>query len=163
LQDYARLLGSDCAFFLENGARLAVGKGDIFSPLPLRRQFTILKSAEQPATTYGIVIIKPSFSISTAEAYKSVTPNAGRPSLEKLLQLPVEQWRGNIENDFEKSLHEKYPQIEEIKNELYGQGALYASLSGSGSAIYGIFKRTPALSAIQTFKKCEIFYSNLKI
>ncbi|MDR0763256.1 MAG: hypothetical protein LBF01_02015 [Bacteroidales bacterium] len=179
LQDYARLLGSDCAFFLEDGGRLASGKGDIFSPLPMRSQRANCATAEHDAGTntdstagvkwfkgksaehladanadrtyacsgyadaadvYDVVVVKPPFSISTAEAYKSVTPDASRPSLAELLQLPLEQWCGKIENDFEKPLREKYPQIEEIKNELYKCGALYASLSGSGSAIYGIFK-----------------------
>jgi 4-diphosphocytidyl-2-C-methyl-D-erythritol kinase len=138
LQDCARLLGSDCAFFFEDGVRLASGRGDVFSPLPVR---------SRSANTYDVIVVKPPFSVSTAEAYRSVTPNANRVPLTELLQLPVEQWRGKVENDFENSLREKYPQIEEIKNALYQSGALYASLSGSGSAVYGIFTLSGDTSA----------------
>jgi 4-diphosphocytidyl-2-C-methyl-D-erythritol kinase len=140
LQELCRMLGSDCAFFLEDSARMASGRGDVFSDFP-KQQFELSQSelSQSPKKVYDIVIIKPSFSISTAEAYKNVIPNSTRTELKELLKLPIEQWKDNIENDFEYSLKEKYPQISEIKNELYNSGAIYASLSGSGSAIYGIF------------------------
>ncbi|MDR0618355.1 MAG: 4-(cytidine 5'-diphospho)-2-C-methyl-D-erythritol kinase [Bacteroidales bacterium] len=164
LQNHVRLLGSDCAFFLENGKRIANGRGDYFTAF----------ERCTPANIYDVVVIKPSFSISTAEAYESVIPDANRPSLTEFLRLPLEQWRNNIENDFEKFLREKYPQIEEIKNELYEKGALYASLSGSGSAIYGIFEHgcsprfnaaitADATSAIPALAGCRIFYCFLEI
>jgi len=127
LQDLARRLGSDCAFFIENKPVLASGRGDRFEPLDL------------DLTGYRIEIMVPPVHVSTPEAYGMVTPRKPERLLREVIQLPVREWKGNLVNDFEEPVMKKYPLIREAKEELYHRGALYASMSGSGSAVYGIF------------------------
>ncbi|MCD6355303.1 MAG: 4-(cytidine 5'-diphospho)-2-C-methyl-D-erythritol kinase [Prolixibacteraceae bacterium] len=131
LAGYARRLGADCLFFLTNKPVLATGIGDFFQSISLN------------LSSYKIVIVKPPFGVSTPEAYKNVTLSKPHFSLNKLNAIPVEEWKKFVENDFEKTVFKKYPPVEEIKNELYRMGAVFASLSGSGSAVYGIFCRLP--------------------
>jgi len=92
-----------------------------------------------------IVIVFPNIHISTQWAYNSVQPEGKPESLIDLIALPIDQWKKRICNDFETIVFEKYPQIQKIKEELYSQGAIYASLSGSGSAVYGLFNQKPDL------------------
>jgi 4-diphosphocytidyl-2-C-methyl-D-erythritol kinase len=125
---YASLLGSDCAFFIRNKPSLASGRGEI------------LKEIELDLTGLYIAVVKPSFSISTSEAYSGVRPGLPGCRLTENMKLPVEQWKGNITNDFENHIFLKHPDLAQIKEKLYLSGAVYASMSGSGSAIYGIFK-----------------------
>lgn len=127
LTDLATEIGADCPFFLRNRPVLASGIGNVFTPCPLS-----LKG-------YGLVVVKPSLSVSTAEAYSRVVPSEPEISLCERLQMPIEKWRMSVKNDFEESVCMHYPVISRIKNELYRQGAVYASMSGSGSAVYGIF------------------------
>ena len=87
-----------------------------------------------------IKIEKPPVFVSTAEAYKGVVPKKSNIGLQELLSMPVESWKNNIVNDFEESIFKKYPVIEEYKNKMYEQGAIYAAMSGSGSAVFGIFR-----------------------
>lgn len=126
-QDFARALGSDCAFFIENKPMYCYGKGDEFENIALR------------LTGKWIVLVNPGLHISTAEAYAGVIPKVPATNLRTLLQLPLDQWKGKIVNDFEKSLFPRYPILAEYKQELYDLGARYASMSGSGSTLYGIF------------------------
>ncbi|MBO0934750.1 4-(cytidine 5'-diphospho)-2-C-methyl-D-erythritol kinase [Fibrella aquatilis] len=130
-EDYARELGSDCAFFIQNKPQYCIEKGDIFEPIDLD-----LKGLY-------ILLVYPNLAISTAEAYAGVTPRQPITPLRTLLEAPIEQWRGTVHNDFEDSLFPKYPLLAEIKAQLYDAGALYASLSGSGSTLYGIFSAPP--------------------
>jgi 4-diphosphocytidyl-2-C-methyl-D-erythritol kinase len=125
---YASMLGSDCAFFIENKPSLATGRGEI------------LKEIELDLSGLHIVVVKPSFNISTSEAYSGVKPGLPGCRLNENMKLPVEQWKGNITNDFENHILLKHPELAQIKEKLYLSGAVYASLSGSGSAVYGIFK-----------------------
>ncbi|MPR33500.1 4-(cytidine 5'-diphospho)-2-C-methyl-D-erythritol kinase [Salmonirosea aquatica] len=126
-QDYARTLGSDCAFFIENKPMYCFGKGDQFEEIALR------------LTGKWVVLVNPGLHISTAEAYAGITPRKPDTDLRKLLQQPLDQWKGQVVNDFEESLFPKYPVLDEYKQKLYGLGAHYASMSGSGSTLYGIF------------------------
>ncbi len=126
LKEYASLLGSDVAFFIDNAPAYATGKGEILQPLDL------------DLSHKTISVFKPDFSISTAEAYAHVTPQAHRPDLRKLSQLPIPEWKKWIVNNFEKSLFQRYPILQEIKDKFYELGADYASLSGSGSALFAI-------------------------
>lgn len=137
LQYYARQLGSDCAFFINNNPVFACGRGDEFSAISLD-----LKN-------YFLVLITPEIHINTAEAYSNVSPVKPLFSLRKNIQLPIEQWKNCIHNDFEISVCKKYAEIKTIKEELYSFGATYASMSGSGSSVYGIFKSTPDMQAMQ--------------
>jgi 4-diphosphocytidyl-2-C-methyl-D-erythritol kinase len=130
-QDYARTLGSDCAFFIENKPTYCYGKGDQFEEIPLR------------LTGKWIVLVNPGLHIATAEAYARVRPARPATDLRELLQLPIAGWRTTVVNDFEASLFPGYPQLSAIKDKLYELGALYASMSGSGSTVYGIFENEP--------------------
>ncbi len=130
-QDYARLLGSDCAFFIENIPMYCFGKGDQFEEIPLR------------LTGKWIVLVNPGLHISTAEAYAGVTPQTPKEDLRELLKSPVGQWRDFVVNDFEKNLFKNHSVLPQIKKKLYDLGAQYASMSGSGSTLYGIFDQEP--------------------
>ena len=127
-QDYARQLGSDCPFFIENTPVLASGKGDKF------------EKANVDLSNYHIVIVKPDVHVNTTEAYSLIKPENKSVSLHEIISLPVEKWKNNLINDFEEIIFLKHPEIKTIKNRFYELGAVYASMSGSGSAVYGIFK-----------------------
>jgi len=128
LENYARQLGSDCAFFVQNKPVIATERGDIFTP------------AAPSLRGYNCMIVYPGIHITTAEAYGSITPKEPAYDLEELLQQPVEAWKGKLQNDFEAALFPKYPVLPLIKEQLYAAGAAYASMTGSGSAMYGLFK-----------------------
>lgn len=127
LEEYARKLGSDCAFFIQNKPVYAVEKGDIFESISL------------DLTGYTCAIVYPSLHITTAEAYRNVVPKTPSHNLPDLLQSPIATWRDKVQNDFEQALFPKYPELAKIKESMYQAGALYASMTGSGSAVYGIF------------------------
>jgi 4-diphosphocytidyl-2-C-methyl-D-erythritol kinase len=131
LEKYAAMLGADCPVFIKNKPIFATGTGNVFTPIELS------------LNGYFLLLIKPDIHISTPEAYSLVNPEKPLLSLIDLIQRPVSEWKGSIKNDFEKSVFAKYPQIEAIKNKMYDMGAMYASMSGSGSSIYGIFQSTP--------------------
>ena len=133
-QDYARRLGSDCAFFIENKAVFAFEKGDYFEPIDLS-----LKGK-------WIVMINPGIHISTIEAYSGVKPGKPESDLRNLLKEPIASWKSTIKNDFEVTILKKYPLLEKIKQNLYDSGAAYAAMSGSGSTLYGIFEEEIDLS-----------------
>ncbi|MCC8186714.1 MAG: 4-(cytidine 5'-diphospho)-2-C-methyl-D-erythritol kinase [Bacteroides sp.] len=127
MERYASTLGADCAFFIRNSPALAKGIGNEFSPLSLS-----LKG-------YGICIIKPDIFVSTREAFALVRPHVLQQSLQQIISRPLEEWKHYLVNDFEESVFPQYPQIAAIKEFLYEQGAIYASMSGSGSSVFGIF------------------------
>ncbi|GAB3897315.1 4-(cytidine 5'-diphospho)-2-C-methyl-D-erythritol kinase [Spirosoma agri] len=134
LQAYARRLGSDCAFFIENRPVYCVEKGDVFEEIAL------------DLSGYYLLLVYPNLAISTAEAYANVRPKLPAQSLREQLQKPIETWRDAVHNDFETSLFPTYPILAEIKQTLYGLGAVYASMSGSGSTVYGIFDAPPLVT-----------------
>ncbi len=127
--EIASKIGADCAFFIQNKAIMAKGIGNIFSEVSL------------DLTGYYIVIVKPGFGISTKEAYSGVRINKKALNLEEIIAHPVNQWKELLTNDFETHILLKYPGIKAIKQELYNCGAVYASMSGSGSAVYGLFDK----------------------
>lgn len=133
LRKYASTLGSDCSFFINDKPMLGSGRGEILSEtsISLKGKFLIL--------------IKPDIHVSTAEAYSGVIPKQPAHDIKEILELPITDWKHKLKNDFEESVFKRYPQIEVIKNELYNQGALYASMSGSGAAVFGIFDSRPDL------------------
>jgi 4-diphosphocytidyl-2-C-methyl-D-erythritol kinase len=124
-------LGSDCPFFIENKPTLCTGKGDEFSTIEIS-----LKDK-------WIILVNPGIAISTAEAYSGVVPTAPLYDLRESLAAPVSEWKQTISNDFELSLFPRYPILQQLKNQLYDLGATYASMSGSGSTMYGIFEDEP--------------------
>ncbi len=127
---FAARLGSDSPFFVEDVPMMGSGRGEILSPTTLS-----LKG-------YFLVLIKPPIHVSTAEAYANITPALPYTPLSEVIALPVSEWKNKLVNDFEKSVFEKFPAIERIKNTLYEQGALYACMSGSGSSVFGVFTST---------------------
>lgn len=130
MEDYAARLGADCAFFIQDRPVFATGIGNIMTPVELS-----LKGMY-------IVLVKPNISISTKEAYSKVNPHHPSQSLTELIKYPIEEWKNIIVNDFESSIFIAHPEIAAIKDKLYDMGAIYASMSGSGSAVYGIFKES---------------------
>ena len=128
MENYARKLGSDCAFFIQNRPKYCVGKGDEFSEIGL------------DLSDKFIVLINPNIHISTAEAYAGVKPMKTEIDLKEILQKPVNQWVNIVTNDFEHHLLPKYPIISTIKEQLYANGSVYASMTGSGSTVFGIFE-----------------------
>jgi 4-diphosphocytidyl-2-C-methyl-D-erythritol kinase len=127
LESYARRLGADCAFFIQNQPRLALEKGDVFEDISLNLAGTTC------------VVVYPGLHISTAEAYARIVPKAPKMPLRAALAQPISTWRDTVSNDFETALTPTYPVLADIKQQLYAAGATYASLSGSGSAVYGLF------------------------
>lgn len=129
LLDYASRLGSDCPFFIADQPMIGRGRGEILSPA-----LVSLKG-------YQVILVKPGISISTAEAYADVSPKLVAFPIEKTLALPVKEWKGKLKNVFEKSVFEKHPLIAQLKEQMYSLGAGYASMSGSGSCVFGIFEK----------------------
>jgi 4-diphosphocytidyl-2-C-methyl-D-erythritol kinase len=127
LQRYASMLGSDCAFFITKHPMMGRGKGDLLSPIGVTLKDKYL------------VVIKPAIHVSTAEAYSRVKPAQQTTTLAEILKQDISTWKDLLVNDFEASVFNVHPQIGEIKQELYKQGALYACMSGSGSSVFGIF------------------------
>lgn len=136
LEDYAARLGADCAFFIRNKPTLAFERGDVFASIDLQLEGK------------HIVVLKPEDAVNTAEAYAGVTPKLPETNLKQLLEeLPITEWKNQVQNDFEQSIFPKHPAIEALKVHMYARGAQYASMSGSGSAVFGIFKEEPQLQA----------------
>lgn len=132
LEAIAAELGADCPFFIKSRPCYATGIGEIMQPIDLR------------LGEYWIVIVKPPVSVSTKEAFAGISP--WQPEIccrEIVTQYKIEDWRGLLENDFEKTIFPLHPELKEIKERLYGYGAVYAAMSGSGSALFGIFRENP--------------------
>jgi 4-diphosphocytidyl-2-C-methyl-D-erythritol kinase len=137
LENYAAMLGSDCAFFIENKPSYATGRGEILEPINI------------DLSGYFFVLVKPNIHVSTADAFSNVYKRGeSLVSLKELINNPIEKWNGLIENDFEKSVFKSHPRIGLIKNELYANGAIYASMSGSGASVFGLFKTEIDLKAL---------------
>lgn len=127
----ARTLGSDCAFFIKNKPVFAFEKGDVFEKLEL------------DLSSYFIAIVYPGIHSNTKDAYSLVKPKLPQKSILEIIKQPMTTWKDELENDFERSIFSKYPEVQKTKQLLYDQGAIYASMSGSGSAVFGIFNALP--------------------
>jgi 4-diphosphocytidyl-2-C-methyl-D-erythritol kinase len=135
LKDFARKLGSDCAFFIENRPVFCFNKGDEFEDFTLNLKGKF------------VVLVNPDIHISTAEAYSGVSPKKPQIALKTALSQPISEWKKIVKNDFEEKLLLKYPTIAEVKETLYQSGAVYASMTGSGSTVYGIFEEESDLKS----------------
>lgn len=120
-------LGADCPFFIYNVPMYAEGIGEILSPIDLN------------LSNYWICLVKPKIHISTKEAFAGIKPTPSEIDLRTITSLPIDEWQKFVKNDFEKNLFPKFPKLKELKDELISGGAIYSSMSGSGSTIYGIF------------------------
>ena len=130
LAAYAARLGSDCPFFIYNRPMVGRGRGELLTPCPI------------DLSPYRIEITVPQgVSVSTREAYGGIVPRERLTPIEEILSLPVAQWRGLLENDFEPQVFALHPELAALKERFYASGALYAAMSGSGSAVYGIFEQ----------------------
>ena len=147
LETLAAELGSDCAFFIRNETRLALGRGERF------------RTVTTPTLPPWLIIVKPKTGVSTADAYKHVEPAAPPMPLTTILQLPPGQWKKQLKNDFEPSVFRKHPSLLRIREKLYTLGAVYASLSGSGSAVYGLFEKP--VDARSRFRGNTVWQGNL--
>ena len=149
LETLAFSLGSDCPFFIRNTPALATGKGENLTPvtLPALQKMTVL-------------IVKPALHIATAMAYQRVSPDPSPPALAAVIDEDVSLWKTNLVNDFEPALVPLFPEIDKIKKQLYALGAIYASLSGSGAAVYGLFVG-PVADFGDIFKDCFLWQGGL--
>lgn len=129
LTSLAAELGSDTPFFVSNTPQLCEGRGEILTPVEL------------DLSDLWIAIIKPDVSISTREAYAGVAPSIPTTPLIERIQQPISMWQQTIKNDFEKSIFLSHPSLEATKQQLIDAGAVYAAMSGSGSALFGLFQR----------------------
>lgn len=137
LKSFASKLGADCPFFIENKTCLASGIGD---------QLTTI---ELDLSNCFLLVVTPNIHVSTADAYSSLVPMPSNAVLTDLIAYPMSEWK--MKNDFEKGVFDQYPKIKSIKEKMIQNGALYASMSGSGSSVFGFFSEKPSL----VFEDCR--------
>lgn len=135
LREYASTLGSDCAFFTQDKAMIGSGRGEILREIDFSLKDNFL------------VIVKPDVHVSTREAFSGIMPKAPGLPVAEILSLPVAQWKGLLTNDFEETVFRKHPALKSKKERMYEAGATYASMTGTGSAIFGIFESETEVSA----------------
>jgi len=142
LRSLAVKLGMDCPFFVENVPALSTGRGEFLKPVSLNLD------------GFHLLIVKPPVHVSTAAAFAGIKPLFRENSIDEFTSLPVQDWRKELHNDFENTVFDLYPDIQEIKNIMYRKGAIYAALTGSGSAVIGLFAAKPVNP---DFSGCEVF------
>ena len=145
---FAVQLGADCSFFIKNAPSFATGTGDELEPVTVGLD------------SYFILLVKPDITISTKEAYAMITPRQPEVSLKEIVKRPVSEWKEVMKNDFEIPVFKKYPEIGSIKQQLYDMGAVYAAMSGSGSAVFGIFEQEPVWRNL--FSRYFVWTSSMK-
>lgn len=146
LRSMAVQLGMDCPFFIENVPALSTGRGEFLKPV-----FITLEG-------YYLVIVKPPVHVSTAAAFLGTKPDYRENSIDEITELPLKDWKRELHNDFEDTVFDLYPDIQDIRNQMYRHGAIYSALSGSGSAVYGLFTDKP--KALE-FQGCTVFQTLL--
>ncbi|MDR1895676.1 MAG: 4-(cytidine 5'-diphospho)-2-C-methyl-D-erythritol kinase [Prevotellaceae bacterium] len=143
LKEYAALLGSDCAFFIENTPAKASGRGEILEPVQVNINGLYL------------LLVKPDIHISTKEAYDNIVPQIPEFDISETVKLPVAEWKNRLHNDFEKSIFPLHPTIAAIKDRMYAHGALYSSMSGSGASVFGLFDEKPDIPFGNMWRFCD--------
>lgn len=133
LINYALQLGSDCPFFIINKPCFATSRGEK------------LEEIEFNLSNYKIVLINPGIHVHTGKAFSKTTPSDQRTSIKEIIQKPIKEWKDVLKNDFEETVFNDHPEIKTIKENLYNKGAVYASMSGSGSSVYGLFEKNAQL------------------
>jgi 4-diphosphocytidyl-2-C-methyl-D-erythritol kinase len=145
LEKYSLQLGSDCPIFIQNKPMFAKGRGEILTEIEL------------DLSDYTIVIVNPRIHVSTKTAFSNLTPKAADFDLQAISKYKVKEWKNFVVNDFEKNIFKVYPELQTIKDKLYELGAEYASMSGSGSTMYGIFKEFDSKIIKKEFKEQFVF------
>jgi 4-diphosphocytidyl-2-C-methyl-D-erythritol kinase len=133
LQKYALALGSDCPFFIINKPVQATGRGEIMQPIACT------------LSSKTMVLVCPGIHVSTADAFRKIKLSPNAPSCSSVIERPIQAWKDDLINDFEEPVFSAFPEIGDIKEKLYGAGALYASMTGTGSTVYGIFEQSPSI------------------
>jgi 4-diphosphocytidyl-2-C-methyl-D-erythritol kinase len=146
LRSMAVQLGMDCPFFIENVPTLSTGRGEFLKPISLHFD------------GYYLVVVKPPVHVSTAAAFLGTKPLFRENSIGEITNLPLQDWKRELHNDFEISVFDLYPDIREIKNLMYRHHAIYAAMSGSGSAVFGLFSEQPDQ---MDFPGCDVFQTLL--
>ena len=136
LIDYAFQLGSDCPFFIINKPCLATGRGEVLEEINL------------DLSSYKIMLVNPGLHINTGEAFRNIKPSIPERSVKEIITGPIKKWNDELKNDFEIFAFKRYPEIVNIKDQLYVGGAVYSSLSGSGSTVYGLFPKQKKLQLL---------------
>lgn len=130
---FAAKLGSDCPFFIENSPQYATGTGTTLTPIDL------------DLSGLYLALLNVGIHVSTKEAYSGVLLNDASQDLRDIIKMNASEWKDQLINDFEQTVFKSYPNLEEIKSDLYSKGAIYASMTGSGSTMYGVFNEAPKL------------------
>lgn len=151
LKEYAASLGSDCTFFIENTPCLATGKGELLEPVKL------------DLSHHTIVLLFPKIHVSTKDAFAAIIPKQPSKKISEIIRLPIEEWKHFLKNDFEESIFPIHPMLHTLKQKLYTAGAIYASMSGSGSTIYGIFKTNDDVENLLLKQNLNIDYKFFKL
>jgi 4-diphosphocytidyl-2-C-methyl-D-erythritol kinase len=146
LIEYALQLGSDCPFFIINKPCLAAGRGEILEELPL------------DLSDYKIVVVYPDLHINTGWAFSQLRPAAAAQPLKEIIQKPIQSWREKLGNDFEEPVFDAHPALRKIKDTLYQAGALYASMTGTGSCIFGIFRKKGRITNLRLDDPNKVYY-----
>ncbi|SNT37738.1 4-diphosphocytidyl-2-C-methyl-D-erythritol kinase [Ekhidna lutea] len=131
LENYALQLGSDCPFFIKNHPAIAKSRGEELMSIDLK------------LSGHYLAIHNPDIHISTKEAYVGVSPKQSDLSVTEIIKRPIREWKDTLKNDFEDSIFPNHPKVEQLKNEMYEAGATYASMTGSGSTVFGLFEVAP--------------------
>ncbi len=151
MERYASRLGSDCAFFITAEPSFGTGRGEVLEPVQI---------VENNLQAFYIVIVKPAVAVSTREAFKQTVCRQPEHCCRDIIRQPVETWKAMLVNDFEVPAFKQHPELAAIKQQLYNLGAVYAQMSGSGSAFFGLFRREPQ-QVKETFPGCFTFTSKL--
>ena len=151
MKRYASRLGSDCAFFITAEPSFATGRGEVLEPVNI---------AEQNLQGYYIAIVKPTIAVSTREAFQQIICRQPEHCCRDIVRQPVETWKTVLTNDFEEPAFKQHPELADIKQRLYDLGAVYAQMSGSGSAFFGLFRTDPQ-QLKNAFPACYTFTTKL--
>ncbi len=151
MERYAAMLGADCAFFITAEPSFATGIGEVLSPAD---------SPQGNLNGYHLVVVKDDVAVSTKEAYAQITPAKPQVCCKDIVKMPIDKWKDLLTNDFEEPAFKAHPVLAEIKQKLYALGAAYAQMSGSGSAMFGIFKNKPVIPE-GTFGKADVYVMQL--
>jgi len=145
MEDYARVLGADCAFFIGNQPVYATDRGDQFAPLDV------------DLSSFHMVLVKPPVHVSTADAFGGLKPAHPEVNVKEVMSMAPDKWKNVLKNDFEETIFLKYPEIAQLKADLYHAGATFALMSGSGSSVFAIFDTAVTLPELE--KHNRVFYN----